>query len=68
MSAAESGKEVIQSILVCHVDRRHVQVEFISVSAEDIVLADGSVEEVARRDARRILVVVLGSRRRNFDQ
>jgi len=63
--AAEGREEVIQGILVRNIDRRQIEVHLVAIFVEEIILADGGVEEVAGRDARRVLVVVLRSRRGN---
>ena len=64
MRAAERGQEVIQRVLVGHVDRREVDVRLVVLLVEDVVLAQGHVEQAARRDARRVVVVVRRSRGR----
>ena len=53
MRATESRKEVVQRILVGYIDRRQVEIELEAFLMQDILLADGNVEEVARRNARR---------------
>ena len=63
MRAAEGGKKVVEGILVGDIDGRHVEVDLVAIGAEEVVLADGSVKQVAGRNARRVLVVVLRARR-----
>ena len=59
---AERGKEVVKRVLVSDVDRRELQAHLVFVSLENVVVPDGDVKQTPRRDARRILVVVLGIR------
>ena len=68
MRAAEGGKKVVESILVGDIDGRHVEVNLVAISAEEVVLADGGVKQVAGCDARRVLVVVLRARSWNGHQ
>src|ERR1039458_746639 len=68
MRAAEGGKKVIQRVLVGNIDGRNVQVRLEAAGVKEIVLADGSVEQVAGRDARRVLVVVAAAGRGNLHQ
>ena len=66
--AAEGGEEVVEGVLVREVDRRDLGAPAVSVTAEEIILSDYSVEQVARIDALRIVVVVAGVRGGNRDQ
>ena len=59
--AAEGREEVIQRFLVGQVDDGEAQAPLVAVAVEEIVVADGEIEEIARCDARRILVVVFGA-------
>ena len=54
VSAAEGGEKVIQGVLVGKVDGRQVEVHLVALLVEDVVFADGRVEEVTRRDALRV--------------
>jgi hypothetical protein len=65
---AESRKEVIQRILVGNVNRRQIEIQLVAILTKDVLLADCNIEEVARRYARRVLVVIFGSRRRDAYQ
>lgn len=58
MRATEGGKEVVERVLVGDVDGGEVEVSFVVVGMEDVRLADGYVEETARGDSLRVLVVV----------
>ena len=64
---AERGQEVIQRVIVGDVDRGQVEVHLVAVGVEEVVLADRDVEQVARSDARWVVVVVPGARRGNPD-
>ena len=66
MRAAEGGEEVVERVLVGDVDGRQVEIRLVLVRVEDVVLADRDVEQVARRNARRVVVVVLGAGSRNL--
>src|ERR1039458_1712985 len=66
--SAEGRKEVVKSVLVGDVDGRQVEVHLVVIGATHVLLTNGKVEQVARCDARRVFVVVLGSRRGNADQ
>ena len=63
VSSAESGKEVIQGILIGDVHSGQVQVYLVAFLVKDVVLADAGVEEAAGGYARRVVVVVLRARR-----
>jgi hypothetical protein len=64
--AAEGGKKVVQSVLVCDVDGRELETHLVFISAEQVVMSDGNVEKAPRRNARRVLVVVLLVRLRHI--
>ena len=66
--SAEGRKEVVERLFVGQVDHRQTRAPLVLVAVEDIVVSDRDVEEIARRDARRIVVVVLRARRGNADQ
>ena len=68
MRTAERGQEVIKGVFVGDVYGLQAQAPSVSVTVEDIVFANGSVEKTARLDARWILVIVLCARSRNFHQ
>ena len=61
-------RKVVQRVLVGDVDGRQVEVRLEVLLVEDVVLADGDIEEVARRDALRIVVVVARVGAGNIDQ
>ena len=66
--AAEGGEEVVEGVLVGDVDGGEAQAPLVLVAVEEVVLAEGGVEEVARGDAGRVLVVVLGAGSGDVDQ
>ena len=68
MRAAKGGQEVVERHLVRDVDDRKAQAPLIPVAVEKVVFAEGDVEEVARLYARRILIVIFRSRRRDLEQ
>ncbi len=67
MSAAEGGEKVVKRIVVGQVDYGKLSTPTILVSVEEIILTQREIEEISRRDAGRIVIVVLGSRRRNLN-
>ena len=68
MRAAERRKKVIQSCLVGDIDGGERKAPLVMIAFEQVIVPYGEVEEVARRDARWILVVVLGSGSGDLDQ
>ena len=56
---AKSGKEVVERVIVSHIDHREADAPFVSFAAKQVVLTDGQIEEASRRDARRMMVVIL---------
>ena len=66
--SAERRKEIVESVFVRDVDGGEPQAPFALLASEEIVVADGGVEETSRRDARWVLVVVLCVGRRDAYQ
>jgi len=64
--ATKRGQKIIESNSVCDVDRGEPKTPLIFVGTKKIVVSDRNIEEVARSNARRIVIVVLSSRRRYF--
>ena len=58
MRAAESGEEIVHGDFVRDIDRREPETPLVSVAAKQIVFADTRIEEAARRNAGRIVVVI----------
>ena len=67
VGAAESGKEVIERLFVRDVDHGKSRTPFVFVAIRQIIHAHCHVEEIARRDARRVMIVILGSGGRYLD-
>lgn len=59
VSAAERRKEVVERFFVRQIDDRQAGAPPVLVGVEDIVVSDGGVEEIARRDTGRVVVIVL---------
>src|SRR5207302_858221 len=56
--AAERGQEVVQRGLVRQVDDCEPQAPFVAICAEEVVLPNADVEQIARFDARGVAVYV----------
>ena len=65
--SAEGGQKVIKRHFVRNVDRCQTKAPPVLVAAKDIVISHRNVEQVARRDPWRIVIVILGARCRNRD-
>lgn len=61
MRSAKCRQEIIESILVRHVDDRQPSAPLESVAVEDVVIADRKVEKVSGLNARWVAVVVLSA-------
>ena len=68
MGAAECRQKVIQSIIVAQVDDGKLCAPSILVALEQIVISPGNVEEMPRRNARWIVIVILRIGRRHAGQ
>lgn len=68
MRATEGRQEVIQCILVGHINGRQVEVRLEMLLVEDVLFANRRIEQVARRNALRVMIVVARSRSRDIDQ
>src|ERR1019366_8114810 len=64
---AERGQVVVQRFFVRHVDYGEPRAPFVAVAMEEVVFAQGQIKQVARLDALRIVVVVLGVRSRYLE-
>src|SRR5438270_14035587 len=62
--AAEGREKVVQRGPVGQIYRRELQAPFVAVASEKIVVPDGQIKQMARRNARRIVVIILRSWRR----
>lgn len=66
--AAESRKEIVKHVVVRQVDDGQLRAPFVPIAVEEIIVAHGEIEEIPRRDARRIFVVLFGSRGWHLDE
>lgn len=66
--AAEGRQEVVERHFVRQIDGCKPQTPLVSVAMEEVVVAHARVKQIARSDARRVFVIILGSRLRNADQ
>ena len=66
--AAERGEEVVERVIVRQVDDGKLRTPFVLVAVEQVVMADGKIEEIPGCDARRIVIVILGVWRRHLDK
>jgi hypothetical protein len=60
--SAERRKEIVERLFVRQIDHRHAGAPFVSFAMETVVMAHGDVEQVARLDALRIVIVILLAR------
>jgi hypothetical protein len=56
---AERREEVVKRCLVRQIDDREAQAPLVAVSVEEVVSSRAGVEQAARRDALRIVVVTV---------
>ncbi len=61
MCSAEGGKEVVQSIFVQQIYDGESNAPLVFVAVEYVVMPDGQIKEIARGDARGIVIVVLSA-------
>src|ERR1700756_4170671 len=57
VSAAKGRQEIVKRNFVGDIDRGYTKAPLVLVAMKDIVLSDGNVEQVARRNTRRIVIV-----------
>ena len=65
--AAKGGQEIVERNLVGDVYGRQPQAPLVFVSAKNVVVSHCDIKQVTRGNTRRIVVVILRSRRRNRD-
>ena len=65
VGAAESREEVIERVFVGQVDRRQAQGQALVVGTQQIFGSEAQIEQMSRRDAGRVVVIVHGPVRRN---
>ena len=68
MCAAKGGEEIVEHIFVGQIDHLDLGAPQISIAVKNVVMADGHVEEVSGRDARRVMVGILGAGRGYLNQ
>jgi hypothetical protein len=61
MCAAERGQEIVKRGFIGYVNRSELQAPLVFVVVEQVVVAETDIKQVPRRDAGRIMVVVLGA-------
>ena len=66
--AAEGGKEVVERDFVGQIDDCETQAPLVVVPVQEIIVTDAGVEEMARRNALRPVIVILRSRRWDLEQ
>lgn len=66
--AAEGGEEVVQSVFVGQIDNRELRAPLVSFAVEQVIVAQGEIEQTARLDALRIVIVIFRPRGRNVDE
>ncbi len=62
MGPAERRQKIIKGVLVRQVDDRELSPVPGTLGVKDVIVADGHVEQIPRRHARGIGIVVLGAR------
>ena len=65
VGSAKGGEEIVECHFIGDVDDREASAPTVAVAMEEIVVADGKIEQVAWGNARRIVVIVFGARRRD---
>ena len=65
--SAEGGKEIVERRFVGHVDNCEASAPTEAIAVKQIVVANRKVKEVAWSNARWIVIVVFGARRRYLD-
>ena len=61
--STKGGEEVVERRLVCDVDGAQLQAPLVAVTVKKVVVSYSHIKEVARRDPRRVVVVIFGSGR-----
>jgi len=67
MRAGESGEEVVERDFVGDIYGGQPQAHLVALRAEEVIVADGEIKEMARCDALRVFVVVLSTGSGNAD-
>ena len=61
MGSTEGGNEIVERLFVHQTNGRKAEASSVLVAVEEVIFTDRKVEEVARRDAGRVVVVVIGA-------
>ena len=64
--AAERGQEIVERLLVGQVDDCEPQAPLVPVTVEEVVISNGGIKQAPGSNPRRILVIILRARHRNF--
>ena len=64
MCAAKCRQEIVKRDLVRDIDSGEAETPFVFVTAKQVVIANRDIKQVARGDARWIVIIVRGPRRR----
>lgn len=67
MRAAERRQKIVKRCLVRQIDGGQLQAPFVFVAVKEIVMAERKIEQVPRRDALRVVVVIFREWRRYFE-
>ena len=69
VGSTECGNEVVERFLVRQIDDREAETPLVAVAVvKEVVLANREVEQVARQDAWRVVVVIFGPGGRDLDK
>src|SRR6478609_9171302 len=63
--AAERGQEVVESLSVCEIDDGQAHTYLRSLAVQEVVHAQPQIQEMPRRDARRVADIIRGAIRGN---
>ena len=66
--SAKRRREVVKRNPVRQIDRAELHAPLVSIAMENVVVTNGEIEQIAGRDARRIVIGVLRPGRRNRNQ
>ncbi len=67
MRSAERGKEIVECLFVRQIDNFQAGAPLIPVGIKQVVISQGDVEQVARLNSLRIVVVIFRPGQRHFD-
>src|SRR5271157_1408831 len=68
MRSAEGGKKVVKRVLVGDVDGRELETDLVLVAVKQVILPHRNVEQIPRRDALRMVIVIFGVRWRHGNE